>query len=1150
MWCFLSFTSILFAQTYQNIKFKHFTILDGLSQNNVIALLQDNEGFIWIGTEDGVNKFDGKTFTIYRHNPDDSGSINHNNIRTIFEDSQKRLWIGSHKGLNIYNRKKDNFIEVLKAANITSIFEDSDGNIWFGSWNEGISVLPAGKSFRNISNFIQIEESLTHPRIMSIMQKEKSELWLGTLGGGINILKVNPEAFESSKVRRIPPLSSQGTGLNTELINDIIKTKNGDIYVGSKDNGLFKLQDPEEKNNYKFELIKLRDNTSNREQSKSITYINEDKYGAIWVSSENGLFILDRKNNKEYHYRANPRSEASIIANNTRSIINDNQGRVWIGSRLGGIDLYDPIEIKFFTLTFTNDNKGVSHPNISSIAEDENENLWLATDGGGLNFYDKQKKTFTYFQYDPNNPHSISSNKALSLCLDTDGIWVGTWMGGLNFYSFKDKKFYRFKNDPKDPTSISDNRIFYILKDSKGNIWVCTYGGGLNLFDRETKSFKKFTRKNNGLINDNLITMYEDSNNHFWIGTLLGGLDRFDPETFEVTNYSYSEEDSSSLSHDFILSILEDQTGNLLVGTDGGGLNIMNPQTGSFRHFRMKHGLPNDVIFGILLSDNGNFWLSTNKGLSRFNPNTQTFLNFDRNDGLQSNQFNRWAYHKGKSGLFYFGGIKGLNYFYPDSIKLNEYPPEVKLTNFYLFNKKIDVSKDSSVLKNHIGYTKEVKLEHDQSVFSIEFAALNYTAPSKNQFAYMLEGFDEEWRYIGTENKATYTNLDPGEYIFKVKASNNDGVWNEKGTSIKITIIPPWWQTLWFRGLASLGTIFLLLLIYFYRIGQVKKQRDYLEEQVKLRTSELNVKNEEISSQNEELMAQQKELEHQYEESLTTLRRLQEAQSQLIQSEKMASLGLLTAGIAHELNNPINYIKSGIIGLEKSIARISIILKEYELIDKSNINLKLEKIARLKKEAQFDEMVYLTLTVTKNIVMGAERSAEIIKGLKSFSRDEDNEFILYDIHQGLDSTLLLLNHLIKNEFEIKKDYDKVPRIYCLPGKLNQVFMNILTNSIQALENEKLIKNKKINITTTLEKNEEGKEQVKIIFTDNGPGIPSEIKNQIFEPFFTTKEVGEGTGLGLYISLNIIQKHQGKMIVQPNPETNTGTQTIISIPIAH
>ncbi|MBX2841684.1 MAG: GHKL domain-containing protein, partial [Flammeovirgaceae bacterium] len=1140
--CFFCFSSILFGQSYQNINFKHFTILDGLSQNNVIALIQDKEGFIWIGTEDGINKYDGKKFTIYRHDPDDTNSLNNNNIRTLFEDKSGRLWVGSHGGINLYNKKKDHFIQILKDDNVTSIFEDSQGNIWFGNWEKGLKVLPAGSAPTSKSSFIRIKEGLYHPRIMAIIEKEEGEIWVGTLGGGVNIVKFQNNNFSDLQITRIPPLSNDGLGLNSDFINSIIKTSNDEIYIGSNDNGLYKLLTIEREDNYSFKLIDLQDQTSNKAQSKSISYIKEDLNQAIWVATENGLFILEKNNDKIYHYYANPKNKSSLIANSTRVIINDKQERVWIGSRLGGIDIYDPLEIKFSTITFTNDKSGINHPNVSSVVEDENENLWIATDGGGLNYYDKQQQEFTYYQFDPKNPYSISNDKALVLCLEDEGIWIGTWLGGLNFFNFKEKKFYRYKHDPEDSTSLSDNRIFYILKDHDNNIWICTYGGGLNLFDRKTKSFKRFTKKEHGLGNNNLTSMFEDSNQNLWIGTLLGGLNKLNPKSNQISIITHSEVDSSSLSHSFILSINEDKNGDLLVGTDGGGFNIMNPKTNAFRHYRMKHGLPNDIVFGILVADNGDYWISTNKGLSRFNPKTEEFLNFDINDGLQSNQFNRWAYHKGKSGLFYFGGINGLNYFYPDSIKLNNNPPEVKLRNFYLFNKKVDVNKDSSIIKNHIGYSDEIRLKHNQSVFSIEFAALNYTAPSKNQFAFKLKGFDKDWQYVGVENKATYTNLDPGEYLFKVKASNNDGVWNNVGTSIKIVIIPPWWNTIWFQILVILFVIIFLGIFYFYRIEQFRKQRNNLEELVNSRTIELNIKN-------EELITQQQELEQQYEETLSTLRKLKEAQSQLIQSEKMASLGLLTAGIAHELNNPINYIKSGILGLEKSISKISIILKEYELIDKGNINFKLKKIARLKKEVQFDEMVYMTLVVTKNIVLGAERSAEIIKGLKSFSRDENNEFILSDVHQGLESTLLLLNHLIKNELVIQKEYGNLPFIECLPGKLNQVFTNILTNSIQALENDKSNEKKIISIATTLIENKtKDKNQVKIVISDNGPGIPHEILNQIYEPFFTTKEVGKGTGLGLYICLNIIEKHKGKMTVQSNPDSTKGTQTIITLPV--
>ncbi|NIR63280.1 MAG: histidine kinase, partial [Aliifodinibius sp.] len=508
-----------------------------------------------------------------------------------------------------------------------------------------------------------------------------------------------------------------------------------------------------------------------------------------------------------------------------QTIFEDAGGVIWVGTFGGGINKYDPNRIKFRHYRHVpNDPNSLSHNQIFAIEEDSRNSqiLWIGTFGGGLNKFNRITGEFTHYRNDPDNPFSLSEDFIQDVFVDNSGtVWIGTAANGLDKFDPDTEEFISYKHQPGDSNSLSDNRIRSIDMDSKGILWVGTYGGGLNKLNQETDTFTSYKHdpQNSKSLSNNVVkVILEGSKGQLWLGTLGGGLDRFNRETELFTHYQYDPDDTSSLSHNVVQSIYQDKDGILWIATYGGGLNKFNPQNETFTHFTEQDGLPHNSLYDILADKKGHLWISSNRGLSKFNPQNNMFRNYDINDGLQSNEFSSGASHKCKDGEMFFGGINGFNRFYPDSIKDNPHVPPIVITNFQKFNQDIELDRPVSQLE-------ELVLSHKDYVFSFKFAALDYSSPEENQYAYMLAGFEENWNYSGSRRFVTYTNLDPGEYVFRVKGSNSDDVWNETGASIQITIIPPFWETWWFTALISaLLVLSLVLVIARIKIKERKKR--------------------------------------------------------------------------------------------------------------------------------------------------------------------------------------------------------------------------------------------------------------------------------------------------------------------------------------
>jgi len=713
---------------------------------------------------------------------------------------------------------------------------------------------------------------------------------------------------------------------------------------------------------------------------------------------------------------------------------------------------------------------------------------------------------------------------------------------------------------------LSNNNVMSILEDSHGNIWFGTKGGGVIKYKDET--FTHFTKKE-GLSNNIVQTILEDSHGNLWFGTFGGGANMYNGESFEYLT------ENDGLCNNMIVSILEDSHGNLWFGTFGGGVSIYNGE--SFTHITEKEGLSNNYVFSILEDSNSNIWLSTQKGLNHFAfgagsdskvrnslstsgvkedrvnvaYNNHVIYSYSLQDGLKGKDFYPNSALLDSENCFWWGSGKGLAMLDMNDSKIHYEAPTIRLNQIEINEQFIDYRhlKDSAEMGMEFNdvskfnnYPLNLELPYNRNHLTFHFSAIDWSAPHKIRYSFKMEGSNDEWSIPTEEGKADYRNLPYGTFTFKVSAIGEVQKWSEP-FEYTFTINPPWWHTWWARSGYGITALLLIIGIVRWRTVKLEQQQKELETKVTRATQEIRSQKDEVEAQNEEIETQRDKvvetneaLEIPHRELEFALENLKLIQSQLIQSEKMASVGLLTAGVAHELNNPINFISGNVNPLRRDLNELFSFIEKYDETLESN---KLEKVIRdindLKDRLDFPFLTKEIINLLEGIEEGANRSSKIVKGLRSFSRLDKEKPQLFDIHEGIDSTLILLHNNTKDRIKVRKDYGDLKEIECFPSKLNQVIMNILTNSIQAIEGKGEI------IIQTVSSDI----GIKIIIKDNGKGMTPEVKKHIFDPFYSTKDVGKGTGLGLSISYGIIEQHNGNIDVIS--ESGKGTEFIISLP---
>lgn len=813
---------------YNNLTFERLSIEHGLSQITVHSILQDSKGFLWFGTEDGLNRFDGYDFTVYQYDSQDSASISDNFIWSLFEDSDNNIWIGTNSGgLNKYNYTTNTFQQYLdtfskqgfsEVNNIRVIFEDTKKNIWIGSENRGLYRIV--KDIKKIDQINLLQNETVSVR--TICQDDEGIIWIGTNNNGLFEITMDGDV-KSHYLKSNYGLSSNSVW----ALNSSEKT----IWIGTYSGGLNKFNKVTKKfTNY------LSENSNNSLIHNNITSLYLDQSEHLWIGTEGGLSILDIENEIFLNHRHNLSDLRSLSNNFIRCINGDKSNLIWIGTVGGGVSKLN-LHKKFNQFNHNpTDENSLSHNMIRAISEDAKGNVWIGTLGSGLNRFDKTNNIFQRFNVKNSN---LSSDIITSVYEDKFGtLWVGSWGGGLirlildgEIDKYKIKKVSVYKHNGNDITTITSNIIQDVYEDSKGNLWIGTEDG-LDKFNR-SKNIFIHNRNNSDILNslsDNRIQskcILEDRFGYLWVGT-WNGLNRIKLNKSKSKNneavYKHFFK-SDGLSDNRVISIYEDtenDNANKLifwVGTIGGGLNkiVMNVNSGgeigdfSIQVFTQKDGLPSNVIYGILGDNNYNLWLSTNNGLSKFIKTDNQFKNYDVNDGLQSNQFFWGAFHKCGDGEMFFGGINGLNSFDPDKLKENNRIPPIYITKILMS----DADGSNQFISENLEKLNSgqiIKMPYSNYSIKIFYTALDLTTPNKNKYKCMLENFDDNWIDKENVNFASYSNISDGEFSFRVKGSNNDGLWNEKGASFSFIIATPFWKTWWF--IVTVVLLFTSLVIY------------------------------------------------------------------------------------------------------------------------------------------------------------------------------------------------------------------------------------------------------------------------------------------------------------------------------------------------
>ncbi|MDQ8005871.1 MAG: two-component regulator propeller domain-containing protein [Pedobacter sp.] len=820
------FSSIgIYAQS-PKINFKNYSINEGLSQNTVLCLLQDKYGFIWIGTEDGLNKFDGYEFTIYKHDNADSTSISHNQINALYEDTDGKIWVATSKGLNVFDREKETFTKVIYADDksdgsnyIISIYKDKRGDFWIGSLLDLKQYRPKDKKINSyrLSNEKQTELN----KVNYIFGDKKGLLWVSI---GSDIRRFNPV---TKKFMALPALLEENKTLRGSTIRVIKQDNWGRIWIATENNGVFLF------NEAKNTLTHLQHQPNNKNSLpiniiREIYIANENE---VWFGTRDGLSIYHLLSQTFINYRNDIYDTQSLSHNSIRAILKDRTGNIWLGTYAGGVNIITPGSSMFSLIKEQIGNKaGLSYRVVSSIINSDNNSLWVGTEGGGLNFIANDNSFYKRYPLLENST-DVSANTVKSLLNDGKNIWIGTFKG-----------LWHLDNNTKKLTGypVPEKKGVYSLAKTKEGIWMGTNGAGIILRkpDGSYQIFKHDPKNPNSICGNSITKILKDGKDNLWIGTDRG-LNYYNGKTFK--QYFYNAKDSFSLSSSSILSVFIDSKNGIWIGTKGGGLNFFDEKNGKFYNISTKNGLGNNVVQAIQEDDKGNLWVSSNKGLAKISfdrkklplaNHNYTIFNYYVEDGLQSNQFLTNASNKNSKGELFFGGINGISYFNPEKIKSNNHKPTVVFTDFLIRNKVVDLKEENSPLTTTINETKEIVLTYDQAFITLKFAALNYTNPNKNQYAYKLEGLtnDDEWHYVGNQRTATYTNLDAGTYVFKVKAANNDGVWNEAPKILKIKVLPPWWKSWWAFVIYSLIIALLLYLYYSYSLRTAKLKNDLVYE--------------------------------------------------------------------------------------------------------------------------------------------------------------------------------------------------------------------------------------------------------------------------------------------------------------------------------
>lgn len=1151
---FLFIIKIQIIGQNRELRFTSINTNNGLSNNYVNCIMQDNMGFIWIGTMDGLNRFDGYNIKSFKKILGDNLSLTDNMIYDLYTDHKQQIWVGTQKGLCKYNQYHENFtnyildkkrIDLNTSNRITGIAENSKKQFFAAAEIGSIySFSEENNTFTaDTHNFVSIKKMIID---------KNDNFWLGGINGlyfynaQSGVIKHFKNCVENNKTY---PLSEVNT-LFMEGDTIWIGTIQGRIYYVLRSS---------------LEIHLLKHNFEN-------TYYIVDIYkasdGLFYISTTNALFVYNKKEESCISYYYEKDNPTGLSAAGFTKVFEDNQRNFWVGTVQGGVNL--AVAGKNFSNYNTHSKKlKLDFNNINYIFEDKNGNIWLGSYDQGISVMDRISGNSRLFRHNPSDPNSLCFGTVNTIFEDKrNNIWVGTYVGPLQRYDKITDKFisYNFPYEKSNPRFGFDVRS--ILEDDNGILWFLPHGNGMIKFDPKTGYSKNFrmdiNNPKNSLPDDWSFQLIMDHNRTIWIAT-PSGLSNFDPVKEIFNNQYHDENDSNSLCNNFVNVVFEDSQQNLWVGTSF-GLDLYDIMRNRFIHFYENNGLPSNQIKSIIEYKPGQLWIGTTYGLSRMDYNfdknsgnvNAKFRNYDKSDNIQDFVFWNRSACKTRDNKLIFGGENGIVVFKPEEIQDNTTLPNVYITDFKINNHSVEIGEYDSLLKRSITYTDEIKLKYNQNFITFEFIALNYIAREKNRFKYKLEGFDADWIDAGTKREATYTNIDPGEYIFRVIASNNDGYWNTQGASLRLIIKPPVSATWWFRITAVILFITIIIWYYFNRIKNYREQNLLLERKVKERTFELtelnkeltnkniwissqnkeiteqyreiNNKSEEIMVQKELLEEQKKEVESAYEELTQYRSKLEElvdertreliiAKEKAEESDRLKSSFL--ANMSHEIRTPLN-----------SIIGFSNIIIEEKLTEDERIS--------------FKQIIGSSCNSLLKLINDIIDFSKIEAGhLEIFIEDVPVNKILNEIREiyNLEINNLPINEVNQQvEFNVEIEDNLSSLVLSTDEhRLKQVLSILLNNALKFTQSGSIIVGcRKI----------EDANKVQFFVKDTGIGISKQNHSIIFQRFRKADEEKSnqyrGAGLGLSIAQHLVNLLSGEIFVES--EIGKGTTFYFTIPL--
>ena len=1188
-------------------RFERYQIQHGLSQNTVNCLLQDHTGFLWVCTQDGLNRFDGYQFKIFQESSTKKSTLNDDYVISLFEDDSHTLWVGTRSGgLNKFNAKTESFSHFSEfetmphgSERITAIAQSKRGQLILGSYAGILKFDPSTEQLSSLKT--RYKDNL---RITSLIVDSQGNIWAGTRYQGL--IKINSDDENEISYYR----QNDNSGLGHDTIWTLFEDDLGTIWVGTE-KGAFALK----RNSSDF-ISYLHDEANERSISNNIIRnFTQDLDGHLWIATDYGINHFNYKTNHFERLYNNPTDETSIGGNSVNALYVTRDNVLWLGLFSKGLNKHAISTSRFEHIKHNPSNENsLSANNVWTIAEKDENHFWIGTDGGGLNLVNLAQKTYRHFKHDPQNENSLMDDRVWAVLQYSDTeLWIGSYINGVSKLNLKTNQYTHYRYNKDDPFAVSGDSVVKLFKDKQGRLWLGT-NNGLSRYDRENDRFIRYLEnapQPYRLPQFYILNITQDKHGQIWLSTYDDGAIRLNPDTGEYVQYLHDDENQNTIAGDKVLHILEDSSGKIWVSTYGSGISILNLNDGPTIHFNTDDGLANNSIYAIVEDNQGLFWISTNNGLSKYDPVSQTFTNYTLSSGIQSTEYNTGAYLLASNGLVFFGGVNGVNYFEPRAVENVQADLRVTLTGLRVFNELVPITNEQTneptrqfTIANAVHLSDAVVFGHRESLLSFEFSTLNYAFEKEITFQYRLLGFDEQWITTGhSERRATYTNIPPGRYTLLLRAKLNSGYWSEQITQLEVTIKPaPWFS--WYAYAIYFSIIAIIVVAFInQRVQKFKKvkqseqrlslalwgsQNEFWDWDLDAKTlykSGVSSRNNEteivrnfdfeqlksvihpddfehvhhcyiqhINNESDflqiryrkrdnsgqwrwfrgrakavsrdslgyaqrivgtienvnalveaeiELQQLNEQLEQRVDartkELKVALENLTATQTKLVESEKMASLVHLVAGVAHELNTPLGIILTSFSQHEQSLGEMISALKSQSLSK--------EQLRQFESSAQQANQLMLN---------NLNKSIRLVQNFKALSLPEMSEQQQQvDINNLLDD----VRSFYQREFESntitwRHECDERLSAAFPRQALFTVLSQLVENSIiHAFEDNT---NKEITVFVTLQQ-----AQLVIEYRDNGKGVELQNIEKLYEPFYTTKRGTDCTGLGLTIVYNQI-----------------------------